>query len=65
MIEFDSCLFRYILASSETFELFLGLSNSLDDFDKELINICTLLQTLQIPSTWSQSSLFDWKQVSC
>jgi hypothetical protein len=64
MIELDSRLFGYILASNETFEIFLNLSNSVDDIDKELINIYTVFQTLEIPSTWLQSSLFDWKQVS-
>lgn len=68
--EYEKRWFNYaisyldILASNEIFEIFLNLSNSLDDLDKELINIYTLFQTLEIPSTWLQSSLFDWKQVS-
>jgi hypothetical protein len=58
------CFFYfYFLASNEIFDIFLNLSNSLDDLDKELNNIFTCLQTLEIPSIWLQSSLFDWKQV--
>ncbi len=53
----------YILASNEIFDIFLNLSNSFDDLDKEFTNIYTLLQTFEIPSIWLQSSLFDWKQV--
>jgi hypothetical protein len=62
ILELFLCYFC-ILASDETFDIFLNLSNSLDELDKELNNIYTLFQTLQIPSVWFQSSLFDWKQV--
>jgi hypothetical protein len=62
ILELFLCYFC-ILASDETFDIFLNLSNSLDELDKELNNVYTLFQTLQIPSVWFQSSLFDWKQV--
>ncbi|CAF3969195.1 unnamed protein product, partial [Rotaria sp. Silwood1] len=51
-------------ASNEIFDTFLNLSNSLDDLDKELNNIYTHFQTLDMPSVWLQSSLFDWKQTN-
>ncbi len=53
----------YILASNEIFNAFLNLSNSFDDLDKELNNVYALFQSLEIPSVWLQSTLFDWKQV--
>ncbi|CAF0977060.1 unnamed protein product [Rotaria sordida] len=50
--------------SNEIFDTFLNLSNSLDDLDKEFNNIYILFQTLNVPSVWLQSSLFDWKQTN-
>ncbi len=56
-------IYFYILASNEIFDTFLNLSNSLDELDKEFNTISTLFQSLEIPSIWFQSSLFNWKQV--
>ena len=35
----------------------------MDELDEELNHIYTFFQTLNVPSIWLQSSLFDWKQV--
>ncbi|CAF4011090.1 unnamed protein product, partial [Rotaria magnacalcarata] len=50
--------------TDEIFDTFLNLSNSFDDLDKELNNMCTLFQTLNVPVPWLQSPLFDWKQTN-
>ncbi|CAF1327016.1 unnamed protein product [Adineta steineri] len=49
---------------NEIFDTFLNLSNSFDDLDKEFVNISTLFQSLEIPPTWLQSSLFDWRKTN-
>ncbi|CAF3687626.1 unnamed protein product [Rotaria socialis] len=46
-------------SSDKIFDTFLNLSDSFDDLDKELNNIYTLFQTLDIPLVWLQSPLFD------
>ncbi|UJR15815.1 hypothetical protein I4U23_002744 [Adineta vaga] len=52
------------ISSDEISDMFLNLANSFDNLDNEFNNISTLFQTLNIPSTWLQSSLFDWKQTN-
>lgn len=56
-------MFWDILVSDETSKIFFNLSNSLDDFDKEMTDVYTLFQKLDLPLTWIQSPLFDWKPV--
>ena len=48
-------------ASNPTSEIFFNLSNSLDDLDRELTNVYTFFQNFDLPLTWIQSPLFDWK----
>ncbi|CAF3645050.1 unnamed protein product [Rotaria socialis] len=50
--------------TDEIFDAFLNLSNSFDHLDKELNNVCTLFQMLNVPAPWLQSPLFDWKQTN-
>ncbi|CAF0981896.1 unnamed protein product [Adineta ricciae] len=54
----------WITASNEIFDTFLNLSNAFDELNSEFNDITVLFQTLDIPSTWLQSPLFDWKQTN-
>lgn len=48
---------------NEVFRAFLLVANAFDEFDDEFDRIFDTFQHLNLPNSWTQSPLFDWKQV--